>query len=289
MHRRDCLRTLSAAALALPGAARGSAAAEKKSRFRAAICCYSFRAMFEAKSITYADVIRMASGLGVDMELTTYWLPDTTDQTLLPLKKLAFQSAVSIYSLGIGAKIAQPTPELRAVEVETVRKWLDVAEKLGAGHVRAWGGGIPKGATPDQAMPWAVETVKRCAEDAAKKGIFLGIEDDGGLTANADRTVELVKKADSPWVGINIDVGNFPDNAYAQIEMCAPYGVGVHYKPSVRVGGQRQPTDLPRVLKILGAAGFSGRLALEYESREEDPRTAVPKTILQMLEAIRAA
>ena len=113
--------------------------------------------------------------------------------------------------------MAQPTPELQAAEVEMVRKWLDVAERLGASHMRIFGGAVPKGATEDQAVAWAVETLKRAAEEAGKQGITLGVEDDGGITTNADRTVEIVKKADSPWVGVNLDIGNFPDDAYRQI------------------------------------------------------------------------
>jgi sugar phosphate isomerase/epimerase len=110
----------------------------------------------------YADLIRMAADLGADgVDLTAYWLADTSDQTLFPLKKLAYKSAVSIYTIGIGARLAQPTPELQAAEVETVRKWIDVAQRLGAGHVRVFGGAVPKGATEEQAAVWAVETLKR--------------------------------------------------------------------------------------------------------------------------------
>src|SRR5437879_2692752 len=287
MNRRDCFRTLSAAAMALPGVA--AAGDSKGRRFRSAICAYSFRDQLKAGSMTYADLIRMAADLGADgVDLTAYWLPDTSDQTLFPLKKLAYKSAVSIYTIGIGARMAQPTPELQAAEVETVRKWIDVAQRLGAGHVRVFGGALPKGATEDQAVVWAVETLKRCAEEAGKKGITLGVEDDGGLTTNADRTVEIVQKAASPWAGINLDVGNFPDDAYHQIEMCAPYATNVHFKSEVHVDRKSQPADWPRILKILGNAGYQGYLALEYESTDA-PLTEVPKLVAKMREAIRGA
>ena len=286
MNRRDCFRTLTAAAMALPGA---TAAGDSKGRFRSAICAYSFRDQLKAGSMTYADLIRMAADLGADgVDLTAYWLPDTSDQTLFPLKKLAYKSAVSIYTIGIGARMAQPTPELQAAEVETVRKWLDVAQRLGAGHVRVFGGAVPKGATEEQAVVWAVETLKRCADEAGKRGITLGVEDDGGLTTNADRTVEIVQKASSPWAGINLDVGNFPDDAYHQIEMCAPYATNVHFKSEVHVDGKSQPADWPRILKILGNAGYQGYLALEYESTDA-PLTAVPKLVSKMREVIRGA
>src|SRR5438309_11582434 len=116
MNRRDCLRTLTAAAMALPGA---TAAGDSKGRFRSAICAYSFRDQLKNGSMTYADLIRMAADLGADgVDLTTYWLLDTSNQTLFALKKLAYRSSVAIYTIGIGASMAQPTPELRAAEIE---------------------------------------------------------------------------------------------------------------------------------------------------------------------------
>lgn len=286
MHRRDWIKTLTATALALP---RTGSADQPKGYFRPAICAYSFRNQLKNGSMTYADLVRMAADLGADgVDLTTYWLRDTSDETLYPLKKLAYQKSVAIYTIGIGARMARAKPEERDAEVETVRKWLDVAERLGALHMRIFGGAVPKGASEDQAVAWSVETLKRCAEEAANKGITLGVEDDGGITTNADRTVEIVKKAGSQWAGINLDIGNFPDDAYTQIEMCAPYATNVHFKSEVHVDRRAQPADWPRVLKILGGAGYRGYLALEYE-REDDPLTAVPKLVVKMRETINAA
>jgi L-ribulose-5-phosphate 3-epimerase len=280
MRRRDCLK-----ALALAPAAWAAG----KPRFRAAICAYSFRKELAAKSMTYADIIRMAADTGADgVDLTTYWLPDTSDRTLFELRKLAYRSGVSIYTIGIRARMAQPTAELQAAEVATVRQWVDAADRLGASHIRIFGGAVPRGATEDQAVAWAVETLKRSAEEAGKRGIMLGVEDDGGITTNADRTVEIVTKAASPWAGINLDIGNFPDNAYEQIAMCAPHATNVHFKTAVRVNKQKEPADWPRVLKILGAAGYQGYLSLEYEE-EADPVNIVPKLIAKMRETIRAA
>jgi L-ribulose-5-phosphate 3-epimerase len=286
MRRRDYLKTLSAAALAVP---RASAANETKGRFRAAICAYSFRKPLQDKSMSYLDLIRMASDLGVQgVDLTTYWLPDTNDDTLFAIKKAAYRAGISIYTIGIRARMAQPTPELQTAEVETVRKWLDVAERLGASHMRIFGGPVPKGASEDQAVGWAVETLSRCAVEAGKKGILLGVEDDGGITTNADRTVEIVRKAASPWVGINLDIGNFPNDAYNQIELCAPYATNIHFKSQVHIDRQAQTADWPRVLKILGAAGYRGYLALEYEAAD-DPMTAVPALISKMRSVIGSA
>ncbi len=283
--RRQYCKLLAAA----PLFASGSDAAPEPALFRPAICAYSFRQELKSGQMTYADVIRMAAGSGADgVDLTAYWLPDTNDETLFALKRLAYRLSVSIYSVGIRARMAQPTPELQDAAVASVRQWLGVAQRLGASHLRLFGGDVPKGATEDQAVGWAVETLKRCAEEAGRKGIVLGLEDDGGITTTAERTVEIVRKADSPWTGVNLDVGNFVGDAYRQIEVCAPFASNVHFKSRVRVDGRRQSADWPRMLRILRKAGYRGYLALEYEL-EEDPRVAVPQLIGRMRESIGAA
>ncbi len=77
-------------------------------------------------------------------------------------------STASLHGYGC----AQPTPELQTAEFETAKKWVDVAQKIGAGRVRVFGGSIPKGATEPQAINWAVEVFKRSAEYAGSKGII---------------------------------------------------------------------------------------------------------------------
>ena len=283
--RREYFKLLAAA----PLAASEATAEEERTLFRPAICAYSFRNELKGGQMTYADLIRMTADTGADgIDLTTYWLADTRDETLFALKKLAYRVSVCLYSIGIRARMAQPTSELRASEVAGVGQWLDVAERLGAAHIRVFGGDVPKGATEAQAVGWAVETLKRCAEEAGRKGITLGVEDDGGITTTAEQTIEIVRKADSPWVGVNLDIGNFPNDAYRQIEICAPLASNVHFKSHVQMDGRRQAADWPKILGILRNARYRGYLALEYELNE-DARTAVPRLIARMRETIRTS
>jgi len=89
-------------------------------------------------------------------------------------------------------------------------------------------------------------------------------------------------------VGINLDIGNFPDDGYGQIAMAAPFATNVHFKAEVHVDRKPQPADWPRVLKILSAAGYQGYLSLEYEAAG-DAMTVVPQLISKMREVIRTA
>ncbi|MCY3758806.1 MAG: TIM barrel protein, partial [Acidobacteria bacterium] len=185
MHRRDLLRTASfllAGSLGSHFGARvGRSETEGVSRMRIAICAYSFRTPLESKALTYADLVHMAVEQEIDgLDLTVYWFPGTGDDFLLPLKRLAYRSAVEIYSISIRTNLCRPTPREQAREIQEIRKWIEVAHKLGAGHIRIFGGDAPPGASLEQAADWAASVLGRAAEESGKRGVILGLENHGG-------------------------------------------------------------------------------------------------------------
>ncbi len=290
MNRRDLLKTMpSLAALHLaPLGLAQQPGIEKKPRLRTAICAYSFRRALQTKKMTYDDLVRLAVELDTDgLDLTVYWFPSTEDSFLLPLRRLAYRNAVEIYSISIRTDMCRPTPELREKEVAEVRKWVDVADKLGAGHIRVFGGNVPKGESEDVAATWVTEILKRAGEYAGSKGVILGLENHGGITARAERIIQIVKAVDSPWVGINLDTGNFLQDAYGQIEMCLPLTVNAQFKTEIRdTEGKRVDSDWDRIMRMFAKAAYKGYLALEYEA-QEDPATAVPRMTRQLNELAR--
>jgi sugar phosphate isomerase/epimerase len=288
MNRRNFLATAGAAVVsaAVP-IARTRQPSPAKSRFRTGLVAYSYRQALQAKTMTYEDLIRIAVETGTDgIDMTVYWLPETTDAYLLPLRRFAYRNRVEIYSIGTRVRLAQPTAELREQELNELGKWLDVAQRLGATHVRVFGGAKPAGATLDQAIGFAAETLKRGAELAGARGLVLGVEDDGGITDFAKDTIEIVKRADSPWAGMNLDTGNFrPPAVYDQIEMSIPYAVSTHVKTEVALddGKTRGPADWDRIFRMFAAHGFRGYMGLEYEA-SADPAAAVPGYLRRLKE-----
>jgi L-ribulose-5-phosphate 3-epimerase len=104
--------------------------------------------------MTYEDLMRIAVETGTDeIDKTVYWLPGTSDAISCP-RRLAYRDHVEIYSIGTRVRLAQPTPALRQQQLDRLRKWLDVAQKLGATHVRVFSGDTPEGATLDQAIDY---------------------------------------------------------------------------------------------------------------------------------------
>lgn len=256
----------------------------RRSRLMPALCAYSFRKELAAKTLTYEDLVRNAIEWDYDgIDTTVYWFPSIGDEFLLPLRRLAYRTGIAIYSIAVRTECTRNTPE----EVENIRKWVDVAVKLGAGHVRVFGGAVPKGLTEDQAAANVVECLKPAADYAARKGVVLGLENHGGITLTAARILEIVRKVDSPSVGINLDTGNFLTDAFRQMEMCLPYAVNVQVKAEMTGDdGKKIPQDWDRVVKMIAGSGYKGYLALEYEA-EAPALTAVPPLLKRLRELTR--
>jgi len=291
MNRRRFLATAGAAvAAAAAPAARAFGPPQtpvSKARFRTGLVAYSFQRALQAKTMTYEDLIRIAVETGTDgIDMTAYWFPSTSDDYLLPLRRLAYRNRVEIYSIGTRVQLAQPAGELREKQLADLRNWVDVAQKLGASHIRVFGSQKPASATVEQAIDMAAETLKRGAEISGARGITLGVEDDGGMTEHAAETIEMVKRANSPWAGMNLDIGNFrPPKVHEQIEMSIPYAVSTHIKTTYAPddGSARVPFDFDRIFSMFAKYGYKGYMGLEHEAAE-DPVVAVPMFLRQLKE-----
>lgn len=284
MNRRQLLQTVPA----LVAATQLRGQSGPQGHLKTGLVAYSFRKQLEAKTMSYEALIRYVSDLGLDgLDTTVYWFPDTSNQYLATLRRTAYKHAVSLYSIAVRARLSQPTAELQQAEVENIKKWVDVAEKVGATHVRVFGGAIPKGASEAQAITWAVEVLKRGAEYAGSKGILLGVEDDGGLTTTAEPTVEIVKQTDSPWAGINLDTGNFPKNGYSQVALCIPYAVNVHFKVNIAdANGGKERADWDRLIGMFVKGGYKGFVSIEYEEKDH-VEAALPGLAAELRRDIR--
>ena len=167
--------------------------------------------------------------------------------------------------------MAQPTPELRQKEIAFAKKWIDIADRLGAGHVRVFAGGIPKGATEMQAVDWAIEVYKPALDYAGTKGILLGLEDDDELTRTADQLLAILKKTDHPFARINLDCGNFRKDGYKEVERCAPFAAATHIKTNMASpDGNRETADWVKLFGILANTGYRGYVSVEFEPDDKD-------------------
>lgn len=281
MRRREFLKTAGVAAL-MPAIAKGAESYERgQARLLVGCCAYSYSQHFEAGKLTMEDFFRLAADLGAQgVDVTTYWLKSTEPDYLNSLRRLAFKNGLGFSGAAIRTEMCQSDATKRIEQVRNIQHWTDVTDRLGASHLRVFTGKIPLGATLKQGVPWVVEVMKPACEYASQRGITIGIEDHGGLTARAATMVEILRQVDSPYAGCNLDISNFEaptdEEMYSDIAACIPYASHVHVRD--HFGSTGRPIDLDRVWQMFAKADYRGYLSAEYEG-DEDATTAAPKLL----------
>ncbi len=258
--------------------------------FKLSMAAYSYRDLLEAKppKLTLVDFIDDCAKFGLDgTELTSYYLPQSpTDEYLRQLKGEAFRRGLDISGTAVGNDFCFPSGKERDAQISNVKRWIEYADMMDAPVIRIFAGTTKPGVTAEESRRLAVEAIEECCEHAAKYGIFLALENHGGITAEADDVLTIVREVESPWFGVNLDTGNFHTaDVYGDLAKLAPYSLNVQVKASIHpAGASKQPTDFNRLAKILQVAGYRGYIVLEFEETG-DPRTECRRYIEQMRKA----
>jgi len=263
-------------------------------RLKLSLAAYSFRDHFAdqpggkpgsrsaTRPMDLFGFVDFCAAQGCDgAELTAYYFPKAVEPDfLLRLRRHAFVRGVGISGTAIGNTFSHPRGEKRDTEIRLTKQWIDRAAVLGAPHIRVFAG-VTKEIPRAEADKLVISALEECGEYAGRKGIFLGLENHDSISTSA-ALLEMVRAVANPWVGINLDSGNFKSaDPYRDFAACVPHAVNVQFKTEIQIGGQRVAADLPRLTKLLRDGGYQGWVALEYEAKE-DPATAVPRLLAEM-------
>lgn len=300
MKRRGFLQ-LAAASVAMssvPTLAREPIGRTGPPRFQLGLAAYSLRSYFsfsrgksqkpagDGPAIDMFGFLDYCVAQNLDAaELTSYFFPpDAPDRYFLDLKQYAFLRGITISGTAIGNNFTVGAGPKLEKEIEDAIRWIDRASLLGAPHIRFFAGTGNQLAEDPQRLEEACDAIHRCAQRAAEKGVFLGIENHGNLTS--DQMLQIMQRVESPWVGINLDTGNFlSDDPYGDLEKCVPYAVNVQVKVNMKEpGGKHYPADMQRIADILKRANYQGFVILEYE--DASPYESIPGAIDALRKAL---
>jgi sugar phosphate isomerase/epimerase len=265
-----------------------------KSHIRLSIAGYSFRKYLDLKKpakppMTYDEFIDMAAAMDLDaVELTAYYFPETTPAYLAHLKGRCTRLGLDISGTAVGNNFAVSSPDKLKQELKSVREWVEHTARLGGKTVRIFAGAPDKGDTEEKARARCIEAIQESCDYSAKYGIYLALENHGGLVTTIDQMLSIVKAVKHDWFGVNFDTGNFHSaDPYADLVQLAPYAVVVQIKTEIqRAGKKKEEADLPRLIGILRDAHFRGYVALEYEA-DEDPKMGVPRAVAALQKIVR--
>ncbi|HQE62576.1 MAG TPA: sugar phosphate isomerase/epimerase family protein [Candidatus Latescibacteria bacterium] len=240
-------------------------------------CAYSYRDLLTKGKMTLIELLDTVRDLGFDgIEWTAYYFPETTKEYLLHIKRETFVRGLDISATAVGGNFIQPTREEREKQIANVKSWIEKSAWMGSTALRVFAGYVTEGMAREDADQMVRDGLAECARLAEKEGVILALENHGGVTADAEGTVRLVKPLNNPWVKLNLDFGNFTGDIYAQYEACAPYAVTTHTKVTVRQGEAREKVDYRKVVRIMRNAGYRGYINIEFEE-PEDPIVGVDR------------
>src|SRR5882672_4402879 len=164
-------------------------------RLQLSLAAYSFRDYFKDSDHTqkagadpskridlYRFVDYCAEQGCAGTELTCYYFPKETDEAfLLKLRRHCFLRGVDVSGGAVGNTFTHPPGEKRDEQMRYTKKWVDHYAVLGAPHIRVFAGNVPRGMAKEDATRLCIAALEECADYAGKRGIFLGIENHGGI------------------------------------------------------------------------------------------------------------
>jgi sugar phosphate isomerase/epimerase len=293
LNRRSFLGSALASSALLAGS-RQAAGIEPirrhgKSLLKLSIAAYSMRKYLDLKTkpkppMTIDDFVDFSIGMGLEaIEPTSYYFAEATPKEMARFRGRCTRLGLDVSSTGVRNDFCLRDPAKRRNEIAHVKKWSELASIMGAKTLRIFAGNLERGDSEEAASARIVESIQECCDHAGKYGIFLALENHGGITASCDRILAIVKAVQHDWFGVNLDTANFhTEDPYADLQRLAPYAVIVQVKTEIQAKDKpKELADLPRLMRILRDVNYRGYVALEYEAAEE-PKVGVPAAIAEL-------
>ena len=261
-------------------------------RFKISLNAYSFNKPLMDKTTTVDAVMDFCAKTGFEaIDITGYYMPGypevPTDEYIYHLKNKAHRLGLGISGTGIRNEFAEPDKTKRNTEILFVKKWIDVAAKLGAPVIRIFTGKIlPPNHTWEEVEAWIIEDIKVCVEYGKQKGVIVAVQNHNDFIKTSDQMIDILEKVNNEWFGLVLDTGSFvTKEPYSEIERTTSYAVNWQIKEKLNYNGKIEDMDLDRLFKIIHASNYRGYLPIETLS-PGDPFQIVPPFLKLVKEAL---
>lgn len=312
--RRSFLKTAAAlgALSSLPALAK-AASGTKPGPFKISLAQWSlnrrFRKLPGAEPLDTLDFAKTARALGFDgiEYVNQLFMEKGSDQAYLnELKKRAAGEGVKSLLIMVDREgnLGDADNAKRTQTVQNHLRWLDAAALLGCHSIRVNAASDGKLSWDEQAK-LAADGLHRLCEEADKRGLWVVVENHGGLSSHGKWLVQVMELADHKRVGILPDFGNFYTNR-ERSELYNPYqglrefmpwvkqavsakaydwdtGAG-HFYTEDRREGREMILDFERLVKIVVGAGYHGYIGVEYEGEKHTEADGILRTKLALEE-----
>lgn len=228
-------------------------------------------------------------GLLTEMDLTR--VPELTAPRVDETRRQLADRGLRISCLGASANMHEMDDAKRAPQLAEARRFIDLAQTLGAPYVRVFPNRWVAGVERDRVLDRIVGGLRELGTHARDRNVTVLLESHGDIT-DAPTLRELMRRADSPAVALLWDAhhtfafsGESPEES---VRLIGPWIRHVHLKDSVpAANGARRyvltgtgEVPVRRQVEALVRSGYTGVYSIEWEKRWrpeiEDPEVALP-------------
>jgi sugar phosphate isomerase/epimerase len=254
----------------LAGGTTGARAEAPPPRVKLSCNFYSFDEPLRAGTMTLEEAILFCADLGFDaVDITGYYFagyPEPpADSVVYDVKKRVFRLGLEVSGTGVRNDFTRVDVARREADVALVKRWIEVAERLGAPALRVFAGaGVPEGRRREDVLEGVVESLRACAAHGERHGVIVVLQNHDGVLKTAADVLAVRERVGSDWLGLNVDIGSLrAGDPYAEIASLAPHADTWQIKELVYREGAPEKADLRRVFSILRDAGYRGYAPLE--------------------------
>ncbi len=262
-------------------------------RFKISLNAYSFNAPLTSGQTNLPAVMEFCATNDFDaIDLTGYYFPNypqvPPDEYIYQLKRQAHKLGLAISGTGIRNDFTQQDKTVRDGEVARIKRWIEVAAKLGAPVIRIFTGNTqPQNFSWNAVTDWIAEDIKTCVQFGKQHGIIVAVQNHNDFIKTADQAIDLIKRVNSEWFGLVLDTGSFVTNEpYSEIAKASPYAVNWQIKERLNYKGTTMDMDLIKLFRIIQASTYRGYLPIETLSAG-DPFVIVPPFLKKVREAMK--
>lgn len=214
-------------------------------------------------------------GIQTNMDLTK--VPELSAERLGDAKRQIAAHGLSVSCLGASAQMHDMDPVKHAAQLDEGRRFIDLAQALGAPYVRVFGNNYVEGVPRADMLAHIAGGLHTLGEYARGKNVTVVIESHGDFT-DSPALLEILEKADSPNVALLWDAHHTfvagkeePEDTVRQLSR---YIRHTHLKDSVPAGNDRRyvltgtgQVPVKRQIEALVKMGYRGYFSFEWEKR----------------------
>ena len=251
-------------------------------RIQYSVNAYSFNDEFRSGKMNFFDMMEFAADIGLNaVDLTAYYfssyprLPKKPE--IFALKKRALELGLNISWTGVRNNFVTANVESRKADRKMIKDWLDISSRIGSSILRVFTGrNIPDGYSKAQVKEWLIEEYKICANYGEQRGVIVALQNHNEFLFTADEVIEILKKVDSKWFGLILDISGLrtTNDPYAEAEKLAPFANYWFIKEHVYHNQLKKRTDMSKMTSLIKRHNFRGYVSFESLS-DGDPKEII--------------